>query len=91
MVDTLSNQLSGFRISPITGSLSPLTPAVVATGAQPNSIAIRSDDEWVFVANFGSPSSPSSLSQYAITPASGALAPQPSITTDNYPGGVAVK
>jgi 6-phosphogluconolactonase (cycloisomerase 2 family) len=87
IVDTLSNQLSGLHISPISGSLTDLSPAVVTTGTQPKSIAIRSDDSWIFVANFAS----ATLSQYAVTPATGGLTPQTGITTDNYPWGVAVK
>jgi 6-phosphogluconolactonase (cycloisomerase 2 family) len=87
VVDTDSSMLSVFRISPVSGSLTPGNPAVVATGAKPTSIAIRSDDSWLFVTNFTG----ATLSQYSITPATGSLSPQPAITTDNYPWGVAVK
>lgn len=87
VVGTLSNTLSGFKISPVSGSLSALNPAIVATGSQPKSIAIRADNNWLFVANYGS----ASVSQYSITPATGALSVLPTITTDNYPFGVAVK
>jgi 6-phosphogluconolactonase (cycloisomerase 2 family) len=82
----LSNTVSTFRISPVTGSLTAAN-AVVATGSQPKAIAIRSDDLWLFVTNFNS----ASLSQYSITPATGSLLALPAITTDNYPWGVAVK
>lgn len=92
VVGTLSNTISPLKISPISGSLAPLSPATVATGVGPKSIAIRGDDNWMFVTNFGSSSlGGSSVSQYAITPASGALTVQPAIQTDNYPWGVAVK
>jgi len=87
VLDTLSNQVSTFHISPVSGSLTAGNPAVVATGIQPTSIAIRGDDNWLFVANFES----ATLSQYSITPATGALLPLPATTTDNYPWGVAVK
>jgi 6-phosphogluconolactonase (cycloisomerase 2 family) len=87
VVDTGSNEISGFRLSSATGALSALSPAVTATGQGPDSIAIRSDDSWVFVANLNS----MDVSQYAITPASGTLTPTPPITTLNYPSGVAVK
>ncbi|SPF48551.1 exported hypothetical protein [Candidatus Sulfotelmatobacter kueseliae] len=87
VLDLLSNQISIFRISTVSGSLTADTPAVVATGLQPTSFAIRSDDNWLFVANFQS----ATLSQYTITPATGALTPLPVTTTDNYPWGVAVK
>jgi 6-phosphogluconolactonase (cycloisomerase 2 family) len=82
-----SNQLSTFHISPVSGSLTAGTPAAVATGAGPTSIAIRSDDSWMFVTNFQA----ATLSQYVINPATGALNPTPGTPTDNYPFGVAVK
>jgi 6-phosphogluconolactonase (cycloisomerase 2 family) len=92
VLGTLSNTISPLSISPISGSLAALSPATVATGVGPKSIAIRGDDNWMFVTNFGSSSlGGSSVSQYAITPASGALTVQPAIQTDNYPWGVAVK
>jgi len=87
VVGTLSNTLSLFKISPISGALTALTPAVVATGAEPKSIAIRGDDNWMFVSNHSGPS----VSQYSITPATGALSAAAPIQTDNYPWGVAVK
>ncbi len=87
VVDTGSSQISGFRISASGGGLSALNPGVVATNSEPNSIAIRRDDSWLFVANTNS----NNLSEYAITPATGLLTPQAVTTTLNYPSGVAVK
>jgi 6-phosphogluconolactonase (cycloisomerase 2 family) len=87
IVDTLSNQVSTFRISAVTGALAAGTPAVVSTGNQPKSIAIRADDNWLFVANFNS----QSISEYVITPSSGALGALATTQTDNFPWGVAVK
>jgi 6-phosphogluconolactonase (cycloisomerase 2 family) len=87
VVGTLSNTVSGFRISPVSGALAALSPATVATGTEPKSIAIRADNNWMFVTNYGS----ASVSQYAITPATGVLTTAQPITTDNYPFGVAVK
>jgi hypothetical protein len=55
-------------------------------------MAIRADDNWLFVSNFGSVGAGgSTVSQYAITPATGQLSVLPTIPTDNYPWGVAVK
>jgi 6-phosphogluconolactonase (cycloisomerase 2 family) len=85
VVDTLSNQLSALKISPVSGALT--VSSTAATGTQPTAVAMRSDDSWIFVANFVS----NNLSQYAVIPATGALTPQPTITTDNSPWGVAVK
>jgi 6-phosphogluconolactonase len=87
VVGTGSNTVSVFQISPVSGSLRAASPAVVATGLRPTSIAIRSDDSWLFVTNFTA----GTMSQYSITPATGSLSPQPAVTTDNYPWGVAVK
>ena len=85
VLDTLSNMISPFHISPVSGSLTAQT--VVATGVQPKAMAIRSDDNWLFVTNYQA----GTLSQYSITPATGALSPLPAVTTDNFPWGVAVK
>lgn len=87
VVGTLSNTVSGFKISPVTGALVALNPAVVQTGQKPTAIAIRKDDNWMFISNFDG----NSVSQFAITPASGALDAQAPIQTDNSPWGVAVK
>ncbi len=87
VVGTLSNTLSAFKISPISGALTALTVPTVATGQRPTSIAIRGDDNWMFVSNFNS----ANVSQYSITPATGALNAESPIGTDNLPWGVAVK
>lgn len=86
VLGTLSNTISIFKISPISGSLTGnATP--IATGQKPTSITIRNDDTWMFVTNYNA----ATVSQYSITPATGVLNAQPSIPTDNYPWGVAVK
>ncbi|HKV77064.1 MAG TPA: beta-propeller fold lactonase family protein [Candidatus Sulfotelmatobacter sp.] len=81
------NTVSSFKISPVSGSLTALSPATVNTGSDPKSIAIRGDDNWMFVTNYQS----ASVSQYSITPATGALSVLPTIQTDSYPFGVAVR
>ncbi len=87
VVGTGSSTVSIFSIAQVSGGLAPGNPATVATGSKPTSIAIRSDDSWVFVTNHDS----QSLSQYSVTPSTGALAPETATSTDNYPWGVAVK
>jgi 6-phosphogluconolactonase len=87
VVDTGSSQLSAFRISPSNGSLTAIANTPVSTGSGANSIAIRADGSWIFVANLNA----ATVSQYAITQATGALTPQSPFTTLNYPSGVAVK
>jgi len=92
VLGTLSYTVSPFKISPISGAISPLTPPTVATGTGPVSMTIRQDDNWLFVANFGTGSlGGNTVSQYSITPATGALTVLPAIQTDNSPFGVAVK
>ena len=87
VVDTGESAISAYRIGTTTGILSPLTPATIATNSFPTSIAIRSDNNWMFVTNLNS----LNISEYAITPSSGGLTPQPPIQTDNFPWGIAVK
>jgi len=85
VLDTRSNQVTPFTISPVTGALGAGTAA--STGAQPIAMTIRGDDNWLFVTNYNS----ATLSQFSITPSSGVLSQLPPITTDNQPWGVAVK
>jgi hypothetical protein len=80
-----TGSITPFQISPVSGGLT--SKGIVATGAGPVSMAIRGDDNWLFVANYVA----GTVSQYAITPATGALGPQPVVQTDSYPWGVAVK
>lgn len=87
VVDTGSNLISEFRIGSATGALTSIGTA--ATNIGPNSIAIRKDDSFLFVAN--SNTANANVSQFAITPASGNLTLQTPVTTLNLPSGVAVK
>ena len=92
VLGTLSNTVSQLKISPISGNLSALTPPTVATGSGPVAMTIRSDDNWLFVSNYGSPTlGGNTVSQYSITPATGQLSVLPIVPTDNYPWGIAVK
>lgn len=87
VVDQGQNAISAFHISSTTGALAAQTPATITTNSFPTSIAIRGDNSWMFVTNLNS----ANLSEYAITPSSGQLTPQPPVQTDNNPWGVAVK
>jgi 6-phosphogluconolactonase (cycloisomerase 2 family) len=93
VVGTTSNTVSGFTISPVSGSITALSPPTVATGVGPKSIVIRKDGSWMFVTNYGlNGQGGNTLSQYSVTPATGILNPVvQAIQTDNYPFGVAVK
>jgi 6-phosphogluconolactonase (cycloisomerase 2 family) len=79
--------ISAFAVSSVSGSLTALSPPLINTNSYPTSMAIRSDDSWLFVANSDS----ANLSEYAITPSNGKLVPQTAVQTDNTPWGVAVK
>ncbi len=92
VVDNQSNQLSCFRITQVNGGLAPLSTATVATGINPATIAIRADDNWVFVANNETLNGFGVLSQYELAPSTGVLTPfGAGIQTDNYPTAVVVK
>ncbi len=92
VLGTHSNTLNILKISPVSGALTAANPPTVATGVGPVALAIRGDDNWLFVANFGSGAvGGTTVSQYSITPATGALTVLPAIQTDNYPFGVAVR
>jgi 6-phosphogluconolactonase len=88
VVNKGSSNISGYVINSTTGALLLFSGAPAAAGVGPNSIAIRSDDSWVFVANTGYPGT---LSQYAISLTSGVLNPVGPVSTLDYPSGVAVK
>jgi 6-phosphogluconolactonase (cycloisomerase 2 family) len=87
VLGTLSNTISAFKISQISGAITALSPATVATGLQPTSMVIRADGNWMFVANYNA----ATVSQYSMSPVTGTLTVEPPILTDNYPFGVAVK
>src|ERR1700683_585126 len=88
VVNKGSGNISGYQITSTTGVLLPFSGLPIAAGVGPNSIAIRSDDSWLFVANTGYPGT---LSQYAISLTSGILNPVGPVSTLDYPSGVAVK
>lgn len=92
VLGTLSNTVSQLKISQVSGAVASMTPATVATGMGPVAMTIRADDNWLFVSNYGSVGlGGNTMSQYSITPATGALSVLPTVPTDNYPWGVAVK
>jgi 6-phosphogluconolactonase (cycloisomerase 2 family) len=82
-----ADAMYAYKISSTNGALTPMTPAFVATGVFPTSIAIRSDDSFMFVANYTS----GTLSEYGIAPGQGTLTVQPTVTAFPTPWGVAVK
>lgn len=61
-IDNKSNQISQFKYSPITGALTPLSPAAASTSQNPLAGGITSDGNWAFVPNNGG----STLSAFSI-------------------------
>jgi 6-phosphogluconolactonase (cycloisomerase 2 family) len=80
--------VSQYRIDPGSGALSPKTPAIVATGAGPRSIAVTADGRSAYVVSASS----NTVSQYKISPASGALSPMhpASVRAGSVPDALAV-
>jgi 6-phosphogluconolactonase (cycloisomerase 2 family) len=87
VLDQQENAIRPYSISSTTGTLSPLNPTYNGSNQFPTSLAIRSDDSWMFVANLNS----TNLSEFAITPSTGALVSQGPVQTDSSPWGVAVR
>ena len=61
-----------YTINPLTGALSPKTPATVTAGRYPDGIAVTSDGKNAYVTNFQD----STVSQYSIDPLTGGLSPK---------------
>jgi DNA-binding beta-propeller fold protein YncE len=87
--------ISQYNVDPVTGALSPKTPATVATGTGPLRIAVTPDGRSVYVTNFGNPVGPppgTTVSQYNVDPVTGALSPKvpATVATGSRPQGIAV-
>ncbi len=63
--------ISQYTIDPVTGALSPKSPATVATDQTPVHIAVSPDGKSAYVASFNG-----SVSQYTIDPVTGGLSPK---------------
>ena len=68
-VNFSSNSISMYSMSPATGVLTPLSPATIATGNNPQSIKTTPSGQFIYVANAGE----NSISMYSISSASGLL------------------
>jgi 6-phosphogluconolactonase (cycloisomerase 2 family) len=70
VVDQLSNQISGYKLSPGSGTMTGTTPlASVSTGTHPAWVAVSSGEQFVYVANNGS----ATVSAFTMDETSGAL------------------
>jgi DNA-binding beta-propeller fold protein YncE len=73
-----TDTVSQFDVDPVTGELTPKTPASVAAGSRPSGIAVTADGTSAYVVDVSAPAS--GVSQYTIDPATGRLSPKsPSI------------
>jgi DNA-binding beta-propeller fold protein YncE len=92
-VANLGGTVSQFNIDPVTGALSPKTPASVAGGTLPAAVAVRPDGKSAYVANANLPPQPNgAVSQFSIDPLTGALSPKSpaSVPAGFDPVGIAV-
>jgi DNA-binding beta-propeller fold protein YncE len=85
------NAVSQYDIDPLTGALSPKTPAAVPAGTGAFQVVVSPDGRSAYVTNFHD----ASVSQYDINPQTGTLSPKspatvPTPITANAPLGIAV-
>ena len=75
--------VSQYSIDPASGTLSPMTPATVATGANPGHVAVTPDGRSAYVTDEDA----ATISQYNIDPVTGALSPMtPATVAAGIPG-----
>jgi DNA-binding beta-propeller fold protein YncE len=82
------NTLSQYDVDPLTGALSPKTPAIVATGTAPQGIAVTPDGKRAYVTDVVD----DTISQYSINALTGALSPTTpaTVATGSGPSDVVV-
>ena len=87
VVDQRSNQLSGYKLSAGSGTMTATTPlATVSTGTHPSWVAVSSGEQFVYVANNGS----ATVSAYTMDNTTGALTVVGTpLTTGTQPSAVA--
>jgi DNA-binding beta-propeller fold protein YncE len=79
--------VSQYDVDPVTGELSPKSPATVGTGSSPSRVAVTSDGTSAYVTNLNS----DTVSQYDIDQVTGALSPKtPSTVAAGAPVGIAI-
>ena len=84
--DKATNQVTGFRIKGVIGTLSALSNSPYSSGPGPDAIAISPTNKFLYVANGGD----ASLSAYKIDPTSGNLIPASgTVPTGVQPSGIA--
>jgi 6-phosphogluconolactonase len=86
VTDRASNDVTGFKIKAVIGTLSALSNSPYSSGSSPDAIAISPTNKFLYVSNGGS----ASLSAYKIDPTSGNLIPASgTVPTGAAPAGIA--
>jgi len=86
VADKASNQVTGFRIKGVIGTLSALSNSPYSSGTAPDWVAISPTNKFLYVSNSGS----ASLSAYKINPSTGDLIPASgAVGTGAQPAGIA--
>src|SRR4029077_9560010 len=80
------NNVSGYRINPTTGALTPIAGSPFPAGGEPQSVAVDPSGTLAYVANFGD----NTVSGYKINLLTGALTPIGSVEAGRSPNSVAV-
>ena len=87
VIDTGSDQLSGYRVDTTSGDLTPNGPSTVPTGAGPAALAIHPNGLWLYTANYNA----GTISGFEIDPATGLLTLQSTVTNSGQPAALAIK
>jgi 6-phosphogluconolactonase len=85
--------VSMFTVNSCTGALTPLTPATVPTGIEPESMVVDPSGKFVYVANLVSNASDqATISMFTVDPTSGVLTPTTPATvpTGFFPQGIGI-
>jgi 6-phosphogluconolactonase (cycloisomerase 2 family) len=86
VADKASNQVTGFRIKGVIGTLSALSNSPYSSGTAPAWVAISPTNKFLYVSNSGA----ASLSAYKIDPTTGDLIPASgAVGTGGQPAGIA--
>lgn len=90
----VNGTVSQFNVDPVTGALSPKTPATAPAGLDPHGVAVTPDGKSAYVTNtnFFGTFAPGTVSQYDINPVTGALSPKTpdTVAAGFLPLGIAV-
>jgi DNA-binding beta-propeller fold protein YncE len=87
VVNELSSNVYGFRISTTAGMLTPLNPANLSTGSLPVAMAMHSSGKFLYTSNSGS----SNISGFTVSTTTGSMSTLPTVNTPAAPSGMAAR